>query len=668
MTIKGVRMKQFFKPLSLRNTMIIIVALGTIVISYYNIRDFIASMKIEKQKEALYELVILSNTLSKLIHETQKERGASAGYIGSQGKKFKAILLKQRKVTDSRIKEYKNILKEINLNEFNESLKNNVAKLNGYLSNLPQIRNRVSNFEISLKEEVAWYTQMNATIIKIIGLTSTLAPNEKIAMDLAAYVSFLKAKERAGIERAVLSATFGADKFKLGMFVKFVRLISEQDAYLDDFLTFAPDKMKKLYFEKTKDPSFAEVERMRKIALEKAQEGNFNIDAEYWFKTITKKINVLKEIDDEIAKIIFKDMDEISNYYILQTIIGVIINIIMIVIGYMSVKKLEMQLRSLKGLILMIANNKDLSLEVRIYEKGEFGTIRMALKEFLAVLHDVMKSAYQSSNENRNVAMKLKEAFQVINDNIQKEAEIVTDAAKTADELKDNLIEESKTSNEVKNSILVANNRLRETMGLIDNTMQGIQENAENENDLALKLQQLSQDAEQVKNVLTVISEIADQTNLLALNAAIEAARAGEHGRGFAVVADEVRKLAERTQKSLGEIDATINIIVQSINTANDEMHKNIENVNRVTQQTEEVQTKIGDVSEEMEVVVEKVQQNVEKIEYIVQIMQEFIEKMEEIKKMSNENANMVVDNNKNVEKIAHLAEKLLKEISQFKI
>ncbi|MDD3596419.1 MAG: methyl-accepting chemotaxis protein [Sulfuricurvum sp.] len=119
---------------------------------------------------------------------------------------------------------------------------------------------------------------------------------------------------------------------------------------------------------------------------------------------------------------------------------------------------------------------------------------------------------------------------------------------------------------------------------MINSTVDRIQNVANKEHELSGNLQSLAGNAQETKQILVTIGDIADQTNLLALNAAIEAARAGEHGRGFAVVADEVRKLAERTQKSLAETSATINVLIQAINDNSEELNHNMDEMMSLTQ------------------------------------------------------------------------------------
>jgi methyl-accepting chemotaxis protein len=144
-------------------------------------------------------------------------------------------------------------------------------------------------------------------------------------------------------------------------------------------------------------------------------------------------------------------------------------------------------------------------------------------------------------------------------------------------------------------------NQFVELSGMINSTVNRIQSVANKEHELSGNLQTLAGNAQETKQILSTIGDIADQTNLLALNAAIEAARAGEHGRGFAVVADEVRKLAERTQKSLSETAATINILIQAINDNSEELNKNMDEMMDLTHYVGTVDGKMGELLNSMD-------------------------------------------------------------------
>lgn len=243
----------------------------------------------------------------------------------------------------------------------------------------------------------------------------------------------------------------------------------------------------------------------------------------------------------------------------------------------------------------------DLTKQMEVRSNDEIGQASREFNNFIEKVRIAVNAAKSSSMENASVANQLSSTALEVGKRAEDTSMIVNDtnamSKNIKEELSASLIQAEKSKQEIENAHLKLVNAKKQIIKMASQ----VQSSAHTEIELARQIAQLSNDADQVKGVLTVISDIADQTNLLALNAAIEAARAGEHGRGFAVVADEVRNLAERTQKSLTEINATINVIVQAINDASEHMNANSKSMEELTKIASEAEKNISETSDVME-------------------------------------------------------------------
>ena len=552
------------KNLKIRNKLLLMIAapiIGLFVFSFWSIKDHHLLLQGLVQTETLTKLAVQVGSLS---HELQKERGYSSGFVNAKGEKFRSELTKQREEVNGKLKTVQDQVTASGaaLGAASKSLDAAAAGI----GRLQGMRGDIDALKVSGSESFSFYTALIGSYLDVVAAVATTSGKQEVMREATAYYAFVKAKEETGKERATLNAVLAIGSFNQETFQRLFDIASAQKTYLDVFGKYASPTALSSFDAIANSEEFRKAQEMRSAVLDKGMAGGFGITPEACFTVMTGKINAMKQVEDQLSKEILATAGGLSAQAKRALAATIVFTILLagftLAFGFATMLGITKPLSEMLHMLKDIAEGEgDLTRRLKVDRKDELGEVSLWFNCFVDNVHGIVSQLASNTQQVSDSCDQLRRTAEEIA-TAAEEVACQSGTVATASE------EMSATSNEISSSCMQAaasSNRASDTAKggaeVVQATLVGMQNIAARVQESARTVASLGERSEQIGAIVGTIEDIADQTNLLALNAAIEAARAGEQGRGFAVVADEVRALAERTTRATREIGEMIKAI-----------------------------------------------------------------------------------------------------------